>query len=298
MAQRNETLEAYVIRINQALEVYLTSDLREADSEGATVMREAMRYSLENGGKRVRPVLVLAFCEACGGTAETALPFACALELLHSYSLIHDDLPCMDDAATRRGKPASHIRFGEARALLAGDALLALAFEVLLSAEGLPAERLAEAGRVLARAAGYAGMVAGQTMDLSNEKRQIDAALLRQTDALKTGALIAAACELGCIAAGADASQRGAALEYARGIGLAFQIKDDILDVTGGEALGKPLGGDEKNEKSTYVSLLGMEESLAQVKRLSARAKDALRGFEGKQTFLLDLADQLADREK
>ncbi|MBR6634942.1 MAG: polyprenyl synthetase family protein, partial [Clostridia bacterium] len=190
-----------------------------------------MLYSLKNGGKRVRPMLVLEFCRVCGGDVQAALPFACAVEMIHTYSLIHDDLPCMDDDDFRRGMPSCHKQYGEATALLAGDGLLTLAFSVLSKA-ALSAERKIEAVKVLADCAGHLGMIGGQTMDLAHEGQKITLDQLRKTDALKTGRLIRCACALGCIAAGADEEMHKAAEKYADSIGLAFQIVDDLLDIT------------------------------------------------------------------
>lgn len=259
---------------------------------------EAMRYSLLGGGKRLRAALLLAFYEACGGTGETALPFACALEMIHAYSLIHDDLPCMDDDDLRRGKPSCHIAYGEATALLAGDGLLTHAFDVLLHADSEPLRTLKAAG-CLSQAIGVYGMIGGQVMDLANEeKSDVSEELLRQTDALKTGALIRAACEMGCILAGADENKLSAAKAYAEKIGLAFQITDDILDVTSStEELGKPVGSDMEQQKTTYVSVYGIEGARARSAQLLNEAKEELKtaGFGG--DFLSDLADYILERK-
>ena len=198
---------------------------------GTDIVSEAMRYSLSGGGKRIRPVLALEFCRICGGDVQKALPFAAAVEMMHTYSLVHDDLPCMDDDDLRRGKPACHIRYGYANALLAGDGLLTLAFETLTKA-ALPPERIARACAVLAREAGHLGMIGGQTMDLENEGKAVTLDTLRTTDALKTVCLIRAACVLGCIAAGADDEQIHAAEAYAEGLGLAFQIAVSYTHLT------------------------------------------------------------------
>ncbi|MCI1991190.1 MAG: polyprenyl synthetase family protein, partial [Oscillospiraceae bacterium] len=185
----------------------------------------AMRYSLLAGGKRIRPVLVLEFCGLCGGDQEAALPFACAVEMIHTYSLIHDDLPCMDDDGLRRGKPSNHVVFGEAQALLAGDALLTMAFETMLSPEsvkGVGAERAADAAGILAKAAGAYGMAGGQAIDLMSEGKKVSEETLQKMDECKTGALIRAAAKMGCALAGADSGQIRAADEYAAAIGFAF----------------------------------------------------------------------------
>lgn len=261
---------------------------------------QAMRYSLEAGGKRVRPMLVLEFCRACGGEIHAALPFACAVEMIHTYSLIHDDLPCMDDDDLRRGRPSSHKKFGEAMALLAGDALLTLAFEIMLSPESMLAageQRASRAALTLASCAGAAGMVGGQALDLTSEGTPIPLKTLEMMDACKTGALITASCRMGCIVAGAGAQELSAAGAYASAVGLAFQIVDDILDVTSTTGkLGKPVGSDADNKKSTYVSLMGLEQARREVQRLTQRAVDALAVFGERGAYLADFARQLARR--
>ena len=259
---------------------------------------EAMRYSLLGGGKRLRAALLLAFYDACGGINNKALPFACALEMIHAYSLIHDDLPCMDDDDIRRGKPSCHIAYGEATALLAGDGLLTHAFDVMLHADFEPLRILRAAGCV-SRAIGVYGMIGGQVMDLANEeKKEISEEILSQTDMLKTGALIRAACEMGCILADAEEGKISAAKAYAEKIGLAFQITDDILDVTSStEELGKPVGSDLAQSKSTYVSLYGIEKAKNVSAKLLDEAKEELKaaGFYG--DFLYSLADYIQERK-
>ena len=226
---------------------------------------DAMEYSLAAGGKRVRPILTLAFCEACGGYVENALPFACAVEMVHTYSLIHDDLPCMDNDFLRRGRPANHIANGEAMALLAGDALLTRAFEVMLCDETIKlvgAEAAAMAAGCLARSIGVLGMIGGQVIDLESEGKNLTQVALDKMHSLKTGALITAAAKIGCIAAQANKNEILAAQSYANSIGLAFQIMDDILDVTStSDELGKNVGSDLAAQKSTYVSCMGIEKS-------------------------------------
>lgn len=252
-----------------------------AGASDAPLLIEAMRYSLQNGGKRVRPLLTLLFCDAAGGKAENALPFASAVEYIHTYSLIHDDLPCMDNDALRRGKPSNHVVYGEATALLAGDSLLTAAFEVLSSARGRCSDQaVSQAVMCLSRLAGARGMAGGQQLDLENEGKKADFDSLRLMDQLKTGALIEAACELGCLAAGADETMLKAAREFAENVGLAFQIQDDILDVTSSASkLGKNTGSDVLNDKSTYVSLLGVEKCSLLVGELTAKADAALGAF-------------------
>lgn len=259
---------------------------------------EALRYSLLGGGKRLRAALLLAFYQVCGGEGEKALPFASALEMVHAYSLIHDDLPCMDDDDLRRGKPSCHIAFGEATALLAGDALLTHAFDHMLHADMEPQRLLAAAG-CLSRAIGVYGMIGGQVMDLANESSpDITEQRLKDTDALKTGALISAACEMGCILAGASEEKRTAAKEYAAKIGLAFQITDDILDqCSTTEELGKPVGSDEESKKATYASLYGIEEARRISAELLTQAKESLRAARMDSPFLLDMADYILERK-
>ena len=263
---------------------------------------EAAAYSLRLPGKRVRPCLTLAFCVLCGGEAEKALPFACAVEMIHAYSLIHDDLPCMDDDDYRRGQPSNHKVYGEDIALLAGDALQSMAYVSMLSPDavrGVGAERAAAAARVLAEKSGLLGMVGGQTIDLMNEGKRTDLSVLREMDEKKTACLIEAACMMGCICAGASDDEIAAAERYAHAVGIAFQIVDDILDVISTtDELGKPVGSDADNEKSTYVSLLGIEKCREEVARLTNEAIDALSAFKGDTTALADFARKLAVRTK
>lgn len=289
----------YVALINDAADKYVSEKAFEGrESAGLSEMLKAMAYSLSNGGKRIRPMLTLEFCRICGGDYMKAIPFALAAEMIHTYSLIHDDLPCMDDDDMRRGKPSSHKVFGEANALLAGDALLTLAFETVLAAEGVSVDAKVKAGLELAKAAGCSGMIAGQVMDLANEGKTASLDDVKETDRLKTGEMIRVSCVMGCIAAGADEEKIKAAEIYSGNIGLAFQIVDDILDVTSDEeTLGKPIGSDSENEKSTYVSLLGLEKSAEYAESLTAEAKEALNIFGGEGDFLAQLADKLASRK-
>lgn len=258
---------------------------------------EAMRYSLENGGKRIRPVLCLEFARALGCGREKAMHFAAAVEFVHTYSLIHDDLPCMDDDDMRRGKPSCHKRFGEAIALLAGDSLLTHSFSLIASAP-LSAEKRAEAAAVLAEKSGLCGMAGGQVLDLEYESAGAPADRLLAMYEMKTSALIEAACMLGCIAAGASEVQLCSAEAFARSLGLAFQIQDDILDITGSsEQLGKPAGSDEKNNKTTYASALGVETARCNAQEYTAAALGALGSFENAQ-FIEALAVRLLSRNK
>lgn len=258
---------------------------------------ESMRYSLLSGGKRIRPVLTLEFARL-GGLSDwrDALPLACALELVHTYSLIHDDLPCMDDDELRRGKPTNHVVYGETMATLAGDALQPEAYRLIAEAPHLSAEARIEAVDILAKASGADGMVAGQVLDLTDYGR--DEAALRRLHGCKTGAMIVGAAQLGCAAAEAPQALREAARGYASALGLAFQIRDDLLDVIGDEAtFGKPIGSDKDEGKTTFVDLLGVEGCETEVRRLTAQAVAALRGV-GDAGFLQQLAENLANRDK
>ena len=273
------------------------TDLLPKCANGQDEVVEAMKYSLINGGKRLRPVLCLEFAKACGGDRFDALDFACAVEYIHTYSLIHDDLPCMDDDDMRRGKPSCHKHFGEATALLAGDALLTHAFQIVAGAE-LDDSKIALACGLLAQNAGVQGMVGGQVIDLKYESESPDLRQLLSVHRLKTGALISAACLLGCIAAGADDKKIAAASAYAYDLGVAFQIKDDILDVTGSsEELGKPVGSDEDNNKTTYVSLRGIENAQKDVEKLTSAAISRLSEFQNTE-FLEALSRYLVNRNK
>ena len=275
-----------------AVEEYLGGLFRGDKPYGR--LQEAMRYSLLAGGKRVRPVVTLAFCEALGGRWREALPFACALELVHTYSLIHDDLPAMDDDDLRRGKPTCHRVYGEAMAILAGDALQAEAFCLIAEAPGVSDRQRAEAVAVLSRACGADGMVAGQVLDILGLGR--DRETLERLHSLKTGAMLRGAAELGCVAAGAEAPQQRRAADYACHLGLAFQVRDDILDVTADQqVLGKSVGSDRREGKTTFVDLAGLGACEELVARETAAAKAAVADLPG-SAFLLELAERLADR--
>lgn len=260
---------------------------------------DAMDYSLLSGGKRLRPILTLAVCRMCGGQVEVALPFACAAEMVHTYSLIHDDLPCMDDDDLRRGRPTNHKIYGEATAVLAGDALLTAAFETIAShGTDLPAEQALAISACLATAAGAPGMVGGQILDMAGEGHSLALSEVEELQRLKTGALISAAAEMGCIAAGGGDVQRAAVREYAKNLGLAFQIQDDILDVVGNaETLGKPIGSDAESEKSTFVTIKGVDACRDLVREKTAQAKTALQSVFADTAFLCRLADSLVNRE-
>ena len=259
---------------------------------------EAMDYPLTVGGKRLRPILMLEFCRMCGGNASGLMKTACSIELIHTFSLIHDDLPCMDDDDFRRGKPSCHKAYGEATALLAGDALNTLAFEAIADAatEGvISAQTAIMLVSVLAKAVGVNGMIGGQIIDLGAEGREISIEELDLLQAHKTGALIEAACVMGVILAG-DFEKIPAAADYAQALGRAFQIVDDILDVTGSfEELGKPIGSDAEQHKSTYVTALGIEGAQKEADRLTEQALLILEQFDDNE-FLRDLTEYLLHR--
>ena len=260
-------------------------------------LQEAMEYSLLAGGKRIRPVLTLETCRLCGGDPEAALPFACAVEMVHTYSLIHDDLPAMDNDDLRRGRLTNHRVYGEATAILAGDALLTAAFEQLTKAK-LPADRIVKAAECLSKAAGSAGMVGGQALDMAGESRTLSLEELELLQSLKTGALISAAAVLGCIAAGGSVKQLELVSAYAQALGRAFQVRDDMLDVTSSkEELGKSVGSDRVNGKSTFVTALGLEGCAALVEELTRQAVEAISGFDS-PGFHIWLAEQMACRNK
>jgi len=283
-----ETLAAYC----DAVETYLQSCFTQTVAQ--KTLLDAMRYSLLAGGKRIRPVLVLEFCRLCGGNPQHAMPFAAALEMIHTYSLIHDDLPCMDNDDYRRGRLTNHKVFGEATAVLAGDALLTEAFSVAASAK-VDSGSIVRAIQVLSSCAGAFGMVGGQQLDLEGEHRQCSAEEITEIHRLKTGALIRAACVLGVLAANGTEEQCSAAETYAAGIGLAFQLRDDILDVTGdSKKLGKQTGMDLN--KNTFVKLYGLERCEEMVAEETKRAVSALGVFED-PFFLVELANYLADRD-
>ena len=282
-------------RIDDCLEFML-----EDDDVPYRTLLQAMSYSLNAGGKRLRPALVLEFCRLCGGDEERALPAALSVELLHTYSLIHDDLPCMDNDDLRRGKPTNHKVFGECTATLAGDALQAAAFQMVLDAP-LPDGCTLRCARLLARAAGPEGICGGQQMDLEWEGRALSEEELLQIHLHKTAALIRAACLMGVSAAGGTPEQEEAAAAFADHLGLAFQIRDDILDVTSTEEeLGKPIGSDAANEKTTYVTLYGPDRCEELVLEHTRAARQALEQTEwpGDPGFLLWLAEALARRSK
>lgn len=290
-----ETLAAHCRLFEEILPTYLPTEGLLQD----TVVK-AMRYACADGGKRIRPVLTMEFCRLTCGDVSGALPFAAAIEMIHSYSLIHDDLPCMDNSPLRRGKPSVHVAFGEDMALLAGDALLNRAFEVMLtpSASVLPQTAMA-AAKTLADAAGIFGMVGGQVIDLESEGKRISREQLEKLQDGKTAALLRAACMMGAILGGAKEHRVAAASDFGENIGLTFQIVDDILDVTATTAaLGKPVGSDAENEKVTFVTLLGVEAAKALAAEKTACALRALDAFEGDTAPLKNLAQALLNRDR
>ncbi|MCL2740251.1 MAG: polyprenyl synthetase family protein [Oscillospiraceae bacterium] len=258
-------------------------------------IKEAMEYSLFAGGKRVRPVLAMGVCEMLGGNPERVMPFACAIELIHTYSLIHDDLPCMDDDDLRRGMPTSHKKFGEDMAVLTGDALQSLAFEIMAQSDENP-QIILECIRTVAVAAGISGMVGGQELDIASKRETAEE--LERINLLKTGALIAASCWMGAIIAGCDVSQMQNVGIFAKNLGLAFQVKDDILDMTGTrEELGKTVGTDDRKGIQTYASLLGLEGAERLLEEYIEEAKFAIHEFGEKSYFLQDLANYIRERK-
>ncbi len=269
-----------------------------SETEPQRNLVEAMNYSLEAGGKRVRPVLVYAFCEALGTDYRKAKAPACAIEMIHTFSLIHDDLPSMDNDDFRRGKPSCHKAFGEAMAVLAGDALSVLPFEIIADDMELSAEQKIRIISELSKAVGKNGMIGGQVIDMENElKTDVDESNLRNMYHNKTGQLIAVSCVMGCICAGADNKTIESAREYGYKLGLAFQIIDDILDVTGNaDLLGKPIGSDVEENKTTFVTLYGVEKAQEIADRISAEAVECL-GNAGNSSFLVELTDMLLKRK-
>lgn len=262
---------------------------------------EAMRYSVFAGGKRIRPILCLAACEAVGGNTEEVLPIACALELIHTYSLIHDDLPAMDNDDLRRGKPTNHIVYGEAMAILAGDALLTYAFEIInqLGLKSREKDKIFQTGFEIAKAAGTRGMIGGQVVDMLSENQEISEDTLYFIHNYKTGALIKASVKVGAILGGGKAEHVEALVQYGDNLGLAFQITDDLLDILGDrEKIGKPTGSDDKNHKATFPSIFGIEKSKDMAERAVERAILSVNSFGEEAKPLKMLASYLLTREK
>lgn len=289
-----EMLEYYAELTRAALDKYLP----DTDCLQGSVIKAA-RYSLSAGGKRIRPALVMEFCRVCGGEPEDALPVACAIEMMHTFSLIHDDLPCMDDDDMRRGKPSCHKAFGECTALLAGDALAMLPYQIIAEAalkKRISSDAALKIISLLGERAGIFGMIGGQVIDTENEGKELPQNILLEMYRMKTGALLDFCCRAGCIAAGAGADKQLAASEYAQKLGLAFQIIDDILDVTADEKLlGKPVGSDADSGKHTYVAAVGIENARAEAQRLTQQALNALDAFDDTE-FLRELTMALLKR--
>lgn len=288
------TAEEYRLKIDEALAGYF--NVRAGALNAG--LAEAMRYSLLAGGKRIRPLLVLEFCRIAGGDVEKALPVACAIEMLHTYSLIHDDLPCMDNDELRRGKPTNHMVYGECTATLAGDALQAEAFGTILRCDLPPAVK-ANCAEILAGAVGLDGMCGGQFLDMSWEGRALTEQELSEINSRKTGALLVAACQMGVAAAGGSELMLAAAGHYGSAIGMAFQIRDDMLDVLStAEELGKPIGSDLEENKNTYMVLMGREGCEKTIAKLTDFAKNVLDEAFEDTAFLKELADALSTRDK
>ena len=288
------TAEEYRAKIDTALAAYF----RLPDTLPQSGLAKSMRYSLLAGGKRIRPMLVLEFCRIAGGDPEMAMPIACAIEMLHTYSLIHDDLPCMDNDELRRGKPTNHVVFGECTATLAGDTLQAEAFGTILRSE-LSAERRAACAEILAGAVGLDGMCGGQYLDTIWEGRDLTEKELTEINSRKTGALLVAACQMGVAAAGGTEKMLDCAGHFGAAVGMAFQIRDDMLDeMSTVEMLGKPIGSDRQQDKHTYMLLMGRDGCEKTVNELTEFAKKILcEAFED-TAFLCKLADALSVREK
>jgi geranylgeranyl diphosphate synthase type II len=278
--------------VDRGLDAFLPKE-----TEMPATLHKAMRYSLFAGGKRLRPILCLAACEAVGGDDQSAMRLACAIELIHTYSLVHDDLPCMDDDDWRRGRPTCHKVFGEGIAVLAGDALLTLAFEVAAKTKASKTFTSAEMLFELARASGSLWLIAGQVMDLEAEGQPLNVEQLRAIHERKTAALLGASVRLGAMAGGATKEQMTAITTFGRSIGLAFQIIDDILDVTATkEEMGKSVRADAKHDKATYPKILGLEKSRQEAKRLTDEALAALKIFDAKAEPLQQIATYMLAR--
>ncbi len=292
----SQQMQNYQYEIEEALDRLLS--LRECPQREGL---EAMRYSLLGGGKRIRAILTLEFARAYGVPKEQAMPFGAAVEMVHAYSLIHDDLPCMDDDDYRRGKPSCHRQFSEATALLAGDGLLTHAFIAALEGglrAGVQPNRAAEAALILAQGAGIDGMLGGQIMDLAMEGKKVEAELHQRMCAMKTGALIRSACLMGCALGAAGPQGRKITEEYADKIGLSFQMIDDILDCTGQqELLGKPVGSDAQQNKTTYVTLYGLERAKEMSQRQTEEALECLERLPLPDRFLAEFTEMLLARK-
>ncbi|AEF94944.1 Polyprenyl synthetase [Desulfotomaculum nigrificans CO-1-SRB] len=289
-----DQLKSYALAVDKALNEYLPA----AEVYPSTI-HEAMRYSVFAGGKRLRPILTIAAAEAVGGSMEQVMPVACALELIHTYSLVHDDLPAMDNDDFRRGRPTNHKVYGEAMAILVGDALLTQAFEVIAgTAVKVSPDKVNQVTLEIARAAGSLGLIGGQVVDTLSEDQVIDGQVLEYIHRHKTGALFRVAVRAGAILSGASAEELAALTTYAEQMGLAFQIKDDLLDIEGDEAkIGKPVGSDVKNKKATYPALYGLEKAREMAARAAAEAVAALEIFGPKAEFLRSIMHFIINRD-
>ena len=292
-----EDLRAYLKARQKEVDRTLDRFLPKASTKPATI-HQAMRYSLFAGGKRLRPILCLAAAEACAGLTKSALPLACALECIHTYSLIHDDLPSMDNDDFRRGRATCHKVYGDGIAILAGDALLTIAFEIAAAAEGWSRYDLREIFREISIAAGSRKLIAGQVADLEGEGKKLNLTQLRYIHENKTAALLTTSVRLGAMSTNATPTQLRAISEFGYALGLAFQVIDDILDVTQtSEKLGKSAGKDAAAQKATYPAVLGLEKSRREAGRLTRRAHDALRPLGRKADRLHEIANYLLERE-
>lgn len=288
----DKKLKEFIPVIEDKLKSCLSHKKTEFDS-----VYNAMEYSLLLGGKRLRPFILNEFYKLSGGKGNSALDFCAALEMIHTYSLIHDDLPCMDNDDFRRGKPSCHKKYGEDIALLAGDGLLTLAFNIALRTENIPESNILKGMKILSECAGSNGMIGGQVIDLECEKRKVSAETILEMHTKKTSALLVAGAVIGTVLGGGDEKHIAAAEDYAVNLGIAFQIKDDILDLVGDEKLlGKPVGSDSKNNKFTYISLVGFEKAEADVKIYTNKAINALDAFGTGSEVLKELALYLVNR--
>ncbi|HEY5537537.1 MAG TPA: farnesyl diphosphate synthase [Acetobacterium sp.] len=298
MFEFESVLREKVSLINDNLEKTFQGNLDTPE-----VILESMKYSLFAGGKRLRPMLMIETCRSLDGDVETVMPLALAMEMIHTYSLIHDDLPAMDNDDFRRGKPTNHKVYGDATAILAGDGLLNYAMEIMLEGtlalSGEMLDRYLAAMKIIMRASGISGMVGGQVADMLSENRVITMDELNYIHLHKTGALLEASIHCGCIIANAEPATQGRLITYSNRLGLAFQIVDDILDIEGtASELGKPIGSDEKNHKSTFVSLYGLEASKIKVTELKNEALEILKPIGEKSEFLENLAEYICERRK
>lgn len=293
-------IKQYLAERKDAVDGFLTAHM-ERDEVASATLRDAMKHTLFSGGKRFRPALVIASAELFDKPAETVMPTACAIELIHTYSLIHDDLPSMDDDDFRRGKPSSHRVFGEGMAILAGDALLTAAFGLIAENAGVPGvtqDRVVEVISDVARACGPAGMAGGQAIDIESTGVELREEQIETMDTLKTAALIAVCARVGATLAGASESEKESVTRYGRNLGIAFQISDDVLDAVGDESkMGKRLRKDEEKQKNSLVRTLGVDGARERAKQYAEEAKRAVERFGKKASVLADLADLVVSRE-